>query len=51
MLIVSLIILQLLIFAVLISIFKKIMTQNVASATEHLDELNQDYEKKELAKR
>lgn len=47
MLIVALIILQLLIFGVLIFFFRKIMTQNMAQATHHLDELSQDYHKKE----
>ena len=47
MLIVSLIILQLLIFAVLIFVFRKIMSQNVVSATKHLDELGQGYNEKE----
>ena len=47
MLIVSLIILQIIIFTVLISVFRRIMTQNVNSATKHLEELNQDYAEKE----
>lgn len=47
MLIVSLIILQLIIFGVLIFIFRRIMSQNVVSATQHLDELSKDYAEKE----
>lgn len=47
MLIASLIILQVLIFAGLIFMLRKIMTQNVVSATRHIEELNQDYLKKE----
>ncbi|MGE5197134.1 MAG: F0F1 ATP synthase subunit delta [Deltaproteobacteria bacterium] len=47
MLIASLIILQVAIFAGLIYMLRKIMTQNVVLATRHLDELNQDYSKKE----
>jgi F-type H+-transporting ATPase subunit b len=47
MLIVALILLQLLIFAGLIFIFRRIMTQNVVLATRHLDELSHDYDKKE----
>jgi F-type H+-transporting ATPase subunit b len=47
MLIASLIILQVFIFAGLIFMLRKIMTENVSSATRHLDELNQDYAKKE----
>ena len=47
MLMVSLIVLQILIFAGLIAILKRILTQNVVSATKHLDELNQNYTKKE----
>lgn len=47
MLIVSLILFQIIVFAVLIFILRKIMTQNVISATKHIDELNQDYTKKD----
>jgi len=47
MLIVSLILFQVLFFAGLIFMLKRMLTQNVASATKHLDELNQDYTKKE----
>lgn len=45
--IVPLIVVQLLIFAVLITLFRRIMNQNVVTATKHLDELNQDYQEKE----
>lgn len=47
MLIASLVVLQILIFAALIFFFRKVMTQNVTMATKHLDELSQDYTKKE----
>jgi F-type H+-transporting ATPase subunit b len=47
MVIVSLIVLQLIIFGGLIIVFRKIMTQNVVSATKHLDELKHDYDEKE----
>jgi F0F1-type ATP synthase delta subunit len=47
MIIFSLILLQLVIFAVLILVFRKVMTQNVASATRHIEELNDDYVRKE----
>lgn len=47
MLIASLILLQIIIFAALIFILKKVLTQNITSATRHLDELSQDYTKKE----
>jgi F-type H+-transporting ATPase subunit b len=47
MLIVSLILFQVIIFAGLIFMLRKIMTQNVISATKHIDELNQDYTKKD----
>ncbi|MCM8792598.1 MAG: F0F1 ATP synthase subunit delta [Candidatus Omnitrophica bacterium] len=47
MLIFSLIILQLIIFSSLIFILKKMITRNVISATQHLDELNRQYLKKE----
>lgn len=48
MLMISLIILQVLIFGALIFILRRILTQNVVSATKHLEELNQDYTKKEV---
>jgi F0F1-type ATP synthase delta subunit len=47
MLIISLIIFQVIIFAGLIFMLRKIMTQNVILATKHIDELNQDYTKKD----
>jgi F0F1-type ATP synthase delta subunit len=47
MLIASLVMLQLIIFAVLIFVFRRIMAQNVVVATKHLDELSQDYAEKE----
>jgi len=47
MLIASLIFLLLLIFAGLVFLFRRMMTQNVVLATQHLEELNQDYIKKE----
>jgi F0F1-type ATP synthase delta subunit len=47
MLIVSLVLLQIVIFGGLIFILRKVLNQNVILATKHLDELNQDYSKKE----
>ena len=47
MLIASLILFQILIFTGLIFIFRRILNKNVVSATRHLEELNQDYSKKE----
>jgi F0F1-type ATP synthase membrane subunit b/b' len=47
MLMVSFIIFQVIVFAGLIIMLRKIMTQNVISATQHIDELNQDYTKKD----
>ena len=47
MLIGSLIILQIFVFSGLVFLFRRIMTQNVTSATKHLEDLNQDYEDKE----
>jgi F-type H+-transporting ATPase subunit b len=47
MLIISLIILQVIIFVVLILVFRTIMTQNVSKATTHLEALNQEYVRKE----
>jgi len=47
MFLVSAIIFQILIFVGLIFMFRKIMTQNVVSATKHIDALNQDYARKE----
>lgn len=48
MFVVSLILLQVFIFTGLIIMFRRIMTKNVASATEHLEELNQSYTQKEM---
>lgn len=47
MLIISLIVLQVIIFVVLIQVFRTIMTQNVSKATSHLEALNQEYVRKE----
>jgi len=47
MLIASLILFQLLVFAALVVVLKRVLTKNIVSATGHLDELNQDYLKKE----
>lgn len=47
MLIVFLILFQVFIFMGLIFIFRRIMNKNVISATRHIEELNQDYTKKE----
>lgn len=48
MLVAALIILEIIIVAVLIYVFRKIMTQNVVLATKQLEERNQDYIKKEM---
>ena len=47
MLIASLILFQLIVFAALVVVLKRVLTKNIVSATGHLDELNQDYLKKE----
>ena len=47
MLMISFVIFQIIVFAGLIFMLRKIMTQNVISATQHIDELNQDYTKKD----
>ncbi len=47
MLIASIIALQVIIFVGLIVMFRRIMTQNVVLATRHIDELSQEYTKKE----
>lgn len=47
MLIISLVFLQVLIFAGMIFALQRIMTKNVVSATKHIEEMNQDYLKKE----
>ncbi len=47
MLIISLILFQLFIFAVLIFLLRRVLNKNVSDATKHLDELNHDYSEKE----
>jgi F0F1-type ATP synthase delta subunit len=47
MLVASLILLQVIIFGGLIFVLRHILTQNVVLATKHLDEMSQDYSKKE----
>jgi len=47
MLIASLILFQLVVFAALVIVLKRVLTKNIISATSHLDELNQEYLKKE----
>lgn len=47
MLIVALILLQVIIFIILIYVFKRILTQNVVSATRHLEVMNEDFNRKE----
>ena len=47
MFIASFVILIVIVFAVLVFMLRKIMTQNVMSATQHIDELNQDYTKRD----
>jgi F0F1-type ATP synthase delta subunit len=47
MVIIPLIILLALVFAVMVVVFQKIMKENVVLATRHLEELSQDYVKKE----
>lgn len=47
MLMVSFIIFQIALFAGLIFMLRKILTQNITLATRHIDELNQDYTKKD----
>lgn len=47
MLIAALILFELGFFAVLVLVFKRLMAQNVVSATQHLEELNQAYSEKE----
>ena len=53
MIIALLILIQIVIFVVLILMFRKIMTQNVVQATTHLDEMSQEYaeKEKEISKR
>jgi len=47
LIVVSAIILIIFVFIVLVVMLRKIMTQNIISATQHIDELNQDYIKKD----
>lgn len=47
MLIVSLIVIQVMIFGGLIFFMRKILTQNVTAATRHIEELSEEYAKKE----
>jgi F0F1-type ATP synthase delta subunit len=47
MIIIPLIILLVLVFIVMIAVFQRIMKQNVVLATKHLDQMNQDYSRKE----
>ncbi len=47
MLIISLVVLQVVIFAGLVFILKRVITQNVVSATQHLEKLDREYSKKE----
>jgi F-type H+-transporting ATPase subunit b len=53
MLIVLLILIQIIIFVVLILMFRRIMTKNVVQATTHLEEMSQEYteKEKEISKR
>lgn len=48
MLIISLVALLVLIFVGMVVMFRKILTQNVSIAVTHLEELNQDYAKKNI---
>lgn len=47
MLIVSLVVMMVIVFGVLIFILSKVLSQNVNLATRHLEELNEDFTKKE----
>ncbi len=47
MLIISLIVIQILVFLGLIWMFRRILSQNVTSATKHLEELSQEYTRKD----
>lgn len=47
MFIFSLIVLQVIIFIVLITVFRNIMSKNVVSATKHLESISQDFSEKE----
>ncbi|MBI3602547.1 MAG: F0F1 ATP synthase subunit delta [Candidatus Omnitrophica bacterium] len=48
MLIVSFILIQIILFGGLIFLLRKILNQNVVSATKHIEDLNQDYANKEM---
>ena len=48
MLIISLVLLQIIIFIGLIVMFRKILSKNVVLATRHLEELNMEYSKKDM---
>lgn len=47
MIIISFVVFEVIIFVVFILIFRRIMTKNVTSATKHIDDLSQDYTKKQ----
>ena len=47
MLIVSMVVMMVVIFGALILVLRKVLSQNVSLATRHLEELNDDYAKKE----
>lgn len=47
MLLISFVFLLTLIFVILIVVFRKVLNQNVIMATRHLEELNEDYNKKQ----
>jgi len=47
MLVFSLVFFQVIIFAVLIVVFRRILNSNVMSATKHLDDLSREYDKKD----
>lgn len=48
MLIVSMVVMMVVIFGGLILVLRKVLSQNVSLATRHLEELNDDYTKKEM---
>lgn len=47
MIVISLVVFLVVIFFVMITVMRRMINQNVVSATSHLDEMNQDYAKKE----
>jgi len=47
MLLLSFALLIVIIFIILIAVFRRVLNQNVIMATKHLEELNEDYDKKE----